>query len=244
MKLKDLCEILTEHCINNDFYHDEENKLTISVIDPSKHKYIKHSSYYANHEHSNELIIRGSVNEYKHRVIADIKHFILANKLKVERPKSLLAKISKLPYESERKTYQQSDSGSKTLSEINQYGFEVTDEWIAWNEYIPIKSISYKGRIVKVNGDELKKLGYGIKSFKVRNDRTLKHGIYCYGLHPNLKGSLKQNSNGSQFCAESDTEDKVVNLNNLIYTKALLSQANLNHPYNPDFHMKRLEKFI
>lgn len=232
----ELPKLLYQYGINNWKYHDDANELSVVVLTPSKIG-VK-TTQYTSTITENELTIVGDIDSDYDSIIQDLKVFIIKNNKRINSYISLLAKISQFKYKDIRKKYQTSVRGSCNLSEIREYGFSVTDQWITWNNYIPINMIIYHNDKIDVDSEEMKNLGYGVTSFKVVNDFNFRNGIYCEGLHPNVSMTSKK------FCSESNTNRMVVNLDNLIIIKGLLSHINMDHPYNPQIHMDTLKQFI
>jgi hypothetical protein len=232
----ELPKLLFQHGINNWKYHDEDNELSIIILPPSKLG-VKRHTYYA-WLNPNELTIIGSLDTDFDMILKDIKLFVLKNKKLVNSYIGLIAKLGQFRHKKKRLVYQSSAKGSSNLVKIQEYGFTVTQEWISWDSYIPIKMIVYQNRQIHVDSDKMQELGYGIESFKVVNDFNFRNGIYCKGLHPNVSMTSKK------FCSEPQTNVMRVSLNNLVIVKGLLSHINMNHPYNPQVHLAKLKPFI
>jgi len=233
---EELPKLLFQYGINNWKNHDDDNKLSIIVLSPSKLG-VKQHTYYA-WLNPDELTIIGSLDSDSDAAISDIKKFVIKHRNQVDGYISLIAKLGQFKHKKKRLVYQTSSKGSENINKIAEYGFTVTNQWISWNEYIPIKVIVYQGRQISVESEEMKALGYGITDFKVVNDFNFRNGIYCTGMHPNVSMTSKK------FCSEPQTNVMSVSLNNLVIVKGLLSHINMNHPYNPQVHLAKLKPFI
>jgi hypothetical protein len=232
----ELPKLLSQYGINNWKYHDDDNELSIIVLTPSKLGVKKHT-YYA-WLNPKELTIVGSLESDFEMALKDIKNFVITNRKHIDGYISLIAKLGQFKHKKKRLVYQTSTQGVQNLNDIREYGFKITDQWISWDRYIPIKMIVYQNRQIQVDSEKMKALGYGISSFKVVNDFNFRNGIYCKGLHPNVSMTSKK------FCSEPQTDVMRVSLNNLVIVKGLLSHINMNHPYNPQVHLAKLKPFI
>ena len=229
-----LAGLLTQYGINNWRYHEDKNPLSILILDPKK--FGINPPIYRSWVNDKELTIVGNVDKDSEAIVLDIRQFVRKNSRYVARSLSLLTKMESLKYDKDRKQYQESN-GKSAIGVLKNHGFEVTDRWISWKKYIPIRVIIYKQYVYYGDPERLKNMGYGISEFKVVNDRTLKSGVYCIGEHPNVSRSGK-------LCGEEGTGYLRVNLENLMIVRGLLSHINLNTAYNPSIHVPKLKPLI
>jgi len=231
---EDFPKLLFDHSINNWQYFNDDNEVSVVLISPSKLK-IKNTAVYKSWENGKELTIVGVLCRDFEVIIKDIENFVIRNMRYVDDHAALIAAMYQLKHGSKRTNYQCSEVGEKRLQKILGHGFEVDSKWIRWPHYIPIHAIIFRNHIYNVDPDELKSLGYGVTSFRVLNDKTLKSGVYCKGKHPNLSLGSKK------FCCEAGTAGFEVDLDNLVIITGFLSHINMNHPYQPYCHIEKLK---
>lgn len=235
MKQK-LSKLLSASGINNWGHYDDNNELSITVIDPKSLKLNRES--YNSWIIEKDLTIVSDMEHTFHASISDIKDFVIDNHICIEDYSELVSYLDQLSCLQERVKYQATENAKKELEKIREYGFNVTQDWIVWSEYIPIYVILYFNKIIHVNSEEMKSLGYGITSFRVTNTDTIRGGIYCTGEHPNVSiGS-------SKFCSEQWSTHMKINLSNLVLLRGLMTHINMNNPYNRFRHTQKLGEYL
>ena len=233
---RQLGRILSDNGINHWDNYDDNNELSVVIISPSNLN-LEDNCYQCWIE-KEELTAICEFDKYQYELLTDIQQFVNNNRSLLSSHVSLVAKLEKLKHEGVRRTYQNSVEGSDIISEIRDYGFLVTTDWIEWNNYVPIHTIVYRGKLISVPPDKIRQLGYGVTSFKVMNTEKFRGGVYCEGMHPNVSHI------NNKFCYEEGMDDLNITKKNLVILKALLSHINLDNPYLRHTHHASLRKFI
>lgn len=227
--LDEVSKLLTLSDINNWEHYDEDNMYSVCLINKQK------SGYRLSKDRTG-LIIIGDIQINLSDVLRDIRKFIVSRKVKAH--VSLASSLTRIMADVKRLTYFATTEGCQAINEILKQGYLVNNKWIIWVDYIPINSILYNGKIIRTNPDELRQLGYGITEFKISIDKTLRGGLYCTGVHPNLSPL------NNKFCMDSAIKRMCLTPDSLNIAKMMLGYVNMDNPYEHNKHFETLKHIL
>jgi len=113
------------------------------------------------------------------------------------------------------------------FGKIETFGnYSIDDRFIICTKFIPCSAIKVNDVFYILDKNQISKLtqlGYGVTSFKIPIDKTIRN-IYCTGKHPNL------NISSNAFCVGSDMGIDLT-IENLSIVEYMLGQFNLSSCY-------------
>jgi len=156
-------------------------------------------------------------------VIEQISSDLIQKSISVKVSKSIMGDLWRFEKSLKREDLK-NGSLKNVLNQIkSETNYRIDNDSIIYQKKILCKTIKESNTIHFLDQNQINqvtKLGYGIKSFKILIDENI-NDISCIGKHPNL-------SSNSDFCWDDNLRETEFTLNNLYLIETMLSQFNLD----------------
>lgn len=172
--------------------------------------------------------------------IDQIEEDLIYKLIPINTARKIMAELWKLQKSDGVKILEDSSLKEELKKIILKPGYSRKNEFIVCNKFISCTAIKTFANFHILTVDQIQTIsmmGYGIKSFKVEIDSTIRD-IYCTGKHPNLSSSNKS------FCMDNDLKDIEFTSDNFDLIENMLSQINLSSNFLEEQEFLKIRKVV
>jgi len=184
------------------------------------------------------LFIETNIDLNYYKVIDDIYEFSISKLKNI----SLATRILNLKDEYEKSEFRKSNEFKNIANKIKKLGFIISKDYILWNRYIPIKTIIFEDKYYHANSNDMKKLGLGIKRFRVKIDPNI-YDIECVGNHPQSSFDEKNPKDICKFCIDLNLLKDKLSVDSLLFILASMKIINLDFCYRKEKYQRILREY-
>ncbi len=186
-------------------------------------------------------IVLLDTNQSVSNMIIDIENMLINRRVFAKDPRQVMAELWKIEQGVEKELLHQKTSFRDNMEAILSSKLLLDDgDYLKGVRFISCSVIQSFDTVIILNDKQRSRmieLGYGIKSYRVRKNETIRE-VYCTGSHPNL------NQFSKQFCLDDEFLSLELSVANIYLLEELLSQFNITNCYIPYDQKKLIEEVI